>query len=791
MNNYVVQEATGGVNNQVNARVDHHFSDNDLMFGRYSQWKAESNAYDAWGLGTQGQGATGILTKEAVLGETHVFNPTTVLDVRLAFLRAFENEFPDSVGVNLSQFGPGWSNIAPQLASSPNWPALTFNGNPGVSALTGTNGIGSQLFWYQNVYTLSGNLAKTAGRHQLKFGGIARRVQWISEPENGGVTLTFNPITTASASSAGGSAVAAALLGVPYSTSNSYVGGSRAYFTQYGFFVADTFQATKKLTINLGLRWDQPSAFSEARNNDTVFLPNQANPLGSFLNPVTGQQQQVMGNVALVNSPAWPSQREDVLHWKVFSPRLGLAYRLTEKTVVRAGYGISYPPTTMAQDGPNLSPINTALTTNTNTFQVQTGSPSSIIATVANPLPFGITAPPRRDVPPSFFDGQLIVARKPGYPLPYVQQWNVAIEHQIDNSSSLTLAYAGSKGTNLELQGFATVSNINLNQIPDQYLSMGSAALLAQVPNPFYGRITTPGTIMSQPTVAAGLLLRPFPEYDRVLALDPYLGRSNYNSFQASYQKRFRGNGILTVAYTFSKLLSNTDSVTSFLDEGGILSGLVQDNNNLASEYSASEYDIPNNLSVGYGVDLPFGKGKPFLSGVTGVANVLLSGWRVNGITTIRSGVPLGMLQVFAGSALSQLGGGGGYFGAQGVFMRPNEVAGCNVATSGSREYRVDNGWFNTGCFAAVSPTAVTFGDAPRVNSNVRLDYTDNWDFSVAKNTPITESLNMRFTAEFYNIFNRAQFGAPGDQVGSPLFGLVTTQANNPRAIQFGLRLDF
>jgi hypothetical protein len=791
VNNFVVQEATGGINNQINPRVDHHFSDNNTMFARYGQWKAESNAYDAWGLGTQGQGPTGIYTKEAILGDTHILNPSTVLDVRLAFLRVFENEYPVSSGVDLSQFGPNWSGLAAQLPRPANWPSLSFNGNAGVSAVTATNGIGSQLFWHQNVYTLSGSIAKTLGRHQLKSGGMVRRVQWISDPENGGITLTFDPIATSSAVSAGGSAVASALLGTPFNTSNSYIGGSHAYFTAYGFFLEDTFQATQKLTINLGLRWDQPGTFGEARNNDTVFLPNQPSPLGSFFNPVTGQQQPLTGNVALVASPAWQSPREDYLHWLVFSPRAGAAYRLTDRTVVRGGYGISYPPTTMAQDGPNLSPINTASTAVSNTFQVQTGSPSSILATVDNPLPFGINAPPRRNVDPGFFYGKLIVARNPGYSLPYVQQWNIAIERQLGNSASLSLAYAGSKGTNLELQGFATVSNINLNQIPDQYFSLGSAALLAQVRNPFYGIITSPGTIMSQPTVAAGMLLRPFPQYDRVLALDPYLGKSNYHSFQASFQKRFGNNGILTAAYTWSRLNSNTDSITSFLDEGTLFNGLVQNNNNLQSEYSRSEYDIPHNLSVGYGVDLPFGKGKQFLSGATGIRNVLLSGWRVNGITSIRSGVPLGILQVRAGSALSQLGGGGGYFGFQGLYMRPDQVAGCDLGTSGSRGYRVDHGWFNTQCFTPVPFTDVRFGNAPRVDSGIRLDAMDNWDFSLAKNTPLTEILNLRFTAEFYNTFNHPRFAAPGNQIGSPLFGLITAQANPPRAIQFGLRLDF
>jgi hypothetical protein len=296
---------------------------------------------------------------------------------------------------------------------------------------------------------------------------------------------------------------------------------------------------------------------------------------------------------------------------------------------------------------------------------------------------------------------------------------------------------------------------------------------------------------MSQPTVAAGMLLRPFPQYDRVLAMAPYKGRSNYNSFQALYQKRFGGGGFLTAAWTWSRLNANTDSITAFLDEGFIFSGMVQNNNDLESEYSRSEYDVPHNVAIGYGIDLPFGTGKRFLGGATGIGKVLMSGWRVNGITSFRSGVPLGMTQVRAGTALSQLGGGGGYFGFEGVFMRPDQVAGCGLGVAGSRQYRVDHGWFNAQCFTAVPFTDVRFGSAPRVNSAVRLDAINNWDVSLMKNTALTEVLNLRFTTEFYNAFNRPRFGAPGNQVGSPLFGLVTSQVNQPRAIQFGLRLEF
>jgi len=780
-NNYITQMATGGINAQYNARVDHHFSDKNALFARYAYWKADSNAYDAWGTHTAGQGHTGLYTNSAILGDTHAFNPSTILDLRLSYLRVFQHEFPDSQAVDLSQFGPGWAGLTGQLLAPANYPAMSFNDNSGV---TGSNGIGSQLFWHQNVYGLLGNLTKIMGRNQFKFGGSIRHVQWISNPQNGVLTLNFDQAATADSSGAGGAAVASALLGIVGAqgtqVASGMVGGSRAYFTSYGLFVDDTFQATRKLTVTAGLRWDQPSTFSEAKNNDTVFLPKQASPLGSFLNPVTGQTQQIMGNVALVASPQWHSQREDYLHWKLFSPRLGLAYRVTDKTVLRAAYGISYPPSTLSQDGPNLSPINAAQ---------GGGGPT---ATVDSPFPNGLPTPLRRTAQPTDFYGQAIFAMHvPGDKAAYVQQWNAAVEQQIGRDSSLTVAYAGSRGTHLLLQGWATVSNTNLNQLPDQYFSMGPAALLAQVPNPFYGVITTPGAL-SGPTVATGQLLLPFPQYGRVLFLDPHEGTSNYRSLQTSFLKRFGSKGILSVAYTWSRLMSNTDSSSAFLDEGFIFGGSTQDNNHLDHEYSLSSYDIPQNLSIGYGVDLPFGRNKHFLSDAKGALNAVVGGWRVNGITAIRSGVPISSYQFFPGSALSQLGGGQGYFGAQGLWMRPDLVAGCDLKVSGSRQHRAANGWFNTACFQPVDTgSEVRFGNAPRNIDAVRMDHMNNWDFSISKRNDITESVYLQFTAEFFNAFNHVRFGAPNEQLGTPTFGVVTSQVNPPRAIQFGLRVGF
>ncbi len=791
--NFVTQTKIGGENDQYNVRVDHRLTDANNLFARYTYWKADSNPYDSWNTHTQGQGHTGLYTHEAVIGDTHSLNSSTILDVRLAYLRVFQHEFPDSSGVDLSQLGPGWAALKSQLLAPANWPSMNFASD--AQSITADNGIGSQLFWTQNVYMLSGTLTKVMGRHQIKFGGSGRHAQMLQAPGNGVLRLDFNTAATSNAG-VGGSSLASALLGIPIQSqlAPGLLGGSRVYYNSYGFFVDDTFQATRKLTISAGLRWDQPGALAEANGNDTVFLPNKPSPLGSIVNPATGQTQQLMGTVAMVNSPDYPSKREDNLHWKLFSPRIGLAYRVTDKTVLRAGYGISYPPTTLSQDGPNLSPVN-----NAPTFYTSANAPG---LSVSNPYPSGaggINQPLRRNATPADFYGQgVFVMRVPGQPMSYVQQWNAAVERQIGKDASLTVAYAGSKGTHLLMQGWATVSNIGLNQLPDQYFSLGTGTgpgqLNEALPNPFAALLPTSPTYLSAPTITRGQLLRPFPQYNRVLELDPHLGTSNYKSLQTSFIKRFGSKGILSIAYTWSRLMSNTDSSSAFLDEGFIFGGSAQDNNHPEREYSVSSYDVPHNLSIGYGVDLPFGHGKHFMGDAHGALNAIVGGWRVNGITTLRSGVPISVYQIFIGSTLSNLGGGQGYFGAQGLWMRPDYTPGCDLKTSGSREQRATTGWFNKSCFTPVNTAnVVRFGNEPRNLDGVRMDHMNNWDLSIAKRTDITERAYLQFTAEFFNAFNHVRFGAPDNNISDPpsLFGTITSQANPPRAIQLGLRVGF
>ena len=806
LNDYVYRTPIGGVQDQYLGRVDHSFGSKDTMFARYTYWRVLSNPYDAWGTHTQGQGKTGIYSQQAVLGNTYSFSDKTMLDLRASYVRIFQNEAPNSPGTDLSKYGGAWGSYASSLLGAHMKPAVSFTTTTGAGApalagvgLSGANGQGSQLFWHQNVYALTGTVTKIINRHAIKFGGMVRKIQWITESLNQNIALAFDPLYTARNNTQGngtGYALASALLGVPSSTQVSNFGGMHAFYHQYGFFVEDTYQVSRKLTANLGLRWDQPGVYSDASDSDTVFLPKADAPVSangitvsSFVNPVTGQSQQLKGLLTLVKSPAWPSRREDNLHWKLFAPRVGLAYRLTDKTVLRGGYGLSYLPPTLSQDGPLASAVNGITTPVTNSFG-PTGN--TIRATASNPFPSGIALPPRRNANFVNYVGTRIASRVPGDRQPYSQQWNVAVEQQVGANGALTVAYAGSKGTHLLTQGAFTFANLNINQVPDQYLSLGPTVLNTLVPNPFFGIVTDPSNILSAPTIRTEQLLKPFPQYDRVQAVDPHLGYSSYNALQTSFRERF-GLGFLTVAYTWSKLMSNTDSVTSFLDESSLGGASpIQDNTAINKDRSISNYDIPHNLVIGYSIELPFGHSKRYLGGVTGAMDKVVSGWRLNGITSFRSGTPIAVTQ--AGSQLQGfMGVSTGFIGATSTTIRPDIVPACDTGVSGSPVDRL-NRWFNTSCFSLVptGPTdAVRFGSAPRVVSSMRTMGTNNWDLSLSKETPITENLRVLFTAEAFNLFNHSRFGAPATNRSAANFGQVTSVVNLPRQLQFGLRFSF
>jgi hypothetical protein len=380
------------------------------------------------------------------------------------------------------------------------------------------------------------------------------------------------------------------------------------------------------------------------------------------------------------------------------------------------------------------------------------------------------------------------------HPEGYVQQWNLDLERDLPAGFFVSAAYVGSKGTHL-----AQYSQ-QINQISDALLAQAAAqvnpslpnprqnvTLVQPTPNPFF--INGQALALTGPTTTVGQLLRPYPQYASVQLAGQGSYDSIYHSFQLTVQKHFAGAGSLSVAYTNAKLISDTDTLTAWLETGV---GGIQDNNNLRGERSLSSQDIPQRLVVSYVLDLPVGKGKKYLASAGRTMDKIVGGWGIDGVTIFQRGFPL----VFTNGQVNgtTLFGGG---------SRPNLVPRCDPSVSGSATSRLGSPnelnvprWFNTSCFAA--PADFTFGNEPRVDPRLRAHGIGNFDVAVFKRTRFAtnERFGFEFRTEFFNVFNRTQFAPPNTiccAANNQNFGVVTATApgTNPRLVQFALKFLF
>ena len=754
LNNFATNATTGGSNNQINARVDHAISDKQRLFGRLTYWKNHSLAVDPFQTTNYiDRGPEDFETWSGVIGDTYAFSPTRIGDIRFSVLRFYYLRTPASTGIDLSTVGfPASENSQVSFTTLPELRV------PGYVDILTSYGVGSVIRSYNNVVTLAPSLTQIVGRHSIRIGG---EVRWQTDNaiqvQPGGGSFSFNTQFTAinPYSTAGtGNAFASYMLGLGASGSLPTVSPVAARNYYAGLYVGDTFQVSKKLTLNYGLRWELPFPFAERYDRYTVFLPNA---------PVALSQQTGLpfaGRLGLVNSADNSSRAGGQTHWHLFAPRFGIAYRLNEKTVIRTGYGISHEIT----DGAGGNSVLAASTP----WVPSVDNSTTPTAVLSNPFPGGIIQPPQRN--PNFNNlllGQSVTAPVPGQQdFAYSQQWNFTIQRQFGQTIALEVAYAGNKGTHLG----TTV----LNQLSDQYLSLGSK-LAQQVTNPFFGLVPSTAGTLAQPTVQYGQLLRPFPQYTGVTQSLNGNRDSIYHSMQTKLTKRFQSNGSVLVSYSYSKLISDVEAGRGWLEATGGIAA-IQDNNRLDLERSVSSFDVPHRLVVSYVVDLPFGKGRKFLGNASPLLDRIAGGWGLNGVSTFQSGYPLGF---GTSSNLTNSFGGG---------SRPNFVLGCDYHMSGSAQARI-NKWFNTACFTA--PPAFTFGNTPRALSDLRGPGIANYDFAVFKNTSLTERFQLQFRTEVFNLFNRVQFQIPNVTQGVAQFGVISLQSNNPRLVQFAMRLIY
>ena len=779
-NNFVANVPRVTDYNQYIGRFDQTLGEKDHLFGRFTLWNKNYSSSSA--LNSTGNGSHWA-SIQAVVGNTYTISPTMIADVRASFLRFVDTSLPlTCCNFNYTNIAPAWGAYQNEItkATLPTPNIIPDNNFNGTAIILDTD----------NSYNLSGSLTKIRGKHTFVFGGEARRIEWdYAQSNSAGTTYTFDSGFTSqfplAASSAAGSpaktgyGTASFLLGFPSAGSATEPDLNAAMLHYFGLYFNDSWRVSNKLTVTAGVRWESPGSFQERYNSLTTLdlnLPQTALSQASGL--------PIKGGLVLDGSSLRPNRSWQDPHYKLFSPRIGVAYSISQNLVLRAGYGIAYLPNVVSFSlGPYNSPVNNSVTTMTTSLDG--GLTPNLGATLSNPFPNGIAPPSHSQAFVDGLIGQGIQSPLASQPYPYTQQYNIDLQKQF-NHTLIDVAYVGSRGVHLP------VYDINLDQLPDQYLSLGNA-LLNQVKNPFYGIIPASAGILGQPTVAQGYLLKPYPQYLYTSVDSPSAGDSHYDSFQMKVQHRLGAGGVLLGSYTRSHMTGTVDVLSPWLEanRNNVGGGQgVQDNTNIAGgEKSLSSFDVPHRLVLSYVVDLPIGQGHHFLGNTHGVTSKLVSGWAVNGISTFQSGFPLALMDANPNLFETNFAIGNGGPGPPGAGVsRPNYTPGCNTATSGSAQARLGQ-WFNTSCFTVAGPWEI--GNEPRVDPSMRSLGIANYDFSVSKKTAITERINLSFRAEFFNVFNRVQFSPPNTQPGSATFGQVTAQYNQPRLVQFGLRLAY
>ena len=827
--NFTAAGATGGNANQYIARVDQNLTSTQHIFARYNFFNLLDLPLDPFKTGLcADKCAETYQTNALAIDYSYSIRPDVILNINASGSRFHYARTPTNSNFDVTQFGwpAAYNAEIPSASRSPFSPCFQ-NSDPLITCSQGQSFITD----HDTQVNVSPSLTWIKGRHTWVFGGqLTETYDNYAQTNIASGAFLFNGSWTSdnvSNPTAGtGSDFADFLLGYGQNVSNVFnhnfgeaqIPALVAQKETYrGFYFGDTWRVTSKLTLNYGLRYDLPGNFSERHDLSSYWDPAATNRTVTGCGvatsgPTAGQGiagSPCPGDIFFVGTGINPGRTAVPLYKKELMPRIGAAYSWDQKTVIRAGYGIFFIPNWVLF---NLNPSNDPLNLSSTLFVATTNGGrtpnSSLSATnctltpgVASPQspsgslncldngPFGpnLNLPLARSGNISQFDagGNPFEAPYRSYSPGYVQQFNLDIQRELPGGIFVDAAYAGSRGVHL-----ASSNNVSINNLPDSFYQQAQAqfnagtpvSIIQPVTNPFQGITTVSGlNPTSNPTIPAGQLLRPYPEYSGLSLVGDGCCSSNYNSFQLTATKRFKDGGSLLAAYTNAKLLSNTDTLTTWL-EGAV--GSPQDWNNLKGEKSLSSQDVSQRLVISYVYDLPFGHGQRYMSDASGVVGKVVSGWGVDGVTTFQKGFPVPI----------SFGGSNGISNAgfsQNFSLRPNVVPGCNKSAPHTTVNGNNIVWFNASCF--VAPAEWGFGDESRVDATIRGAGINNWDFALFKTTNFgpENKLGLQFRAEFFNTFNRVQFAQPGGTLGSPTFGIVNAQLNSPRLIQLALKFLF
>ncbi|MGC2660150.1 MAG: carboxypeptidase regulatory-like domain-containing protein [Bryobacteraceae bacterium] len=747
------------VTDQGDGRVDYHLNDNNSIFGSISWSNTTKSSVPPFQGALDGGNFYGSseqdLGRNGTISWAHIFSPTIVNEARVGFSRLVtartqansDTDEYKAIGIN------GYD------------PTTTLNGGLPQFGLGRYSQVGANDWLptkeYNNEWDLIDNLSVTRGNHNLKFGAEFRELHFpffqVPYPHgemNFSRTETAYPSNITDAGPNGtfsadtGDEIASFLLGAidngQISTTN-FISSTKQGYAGY---VMDTWKTTPKLTLNLGARYELFSPIGEqfgrqsnyVLQDNTLYIPSGPDQ-NTALPPNFSAPATINGVTFPALFPGTTVSRGQVdsylIRWDKLDigPRMGFAYNVFPKTVIRGFYGIFYGGEENQGGNPNRgesAPFNES---------PQLDRPGSV--TSFQPDPFFANGAPTGAVsvgyPVNVFNGFPVSSLQfrevaTDFDNPMVQEWNLAVQHQLPGDMALEVGYEGNHQSHQLLQP-------DFNACPNVYTTNSAITCTALRPNPIIGSVSGTATF----------------------------GFGNYNALTASLQKRFSHGLQFSAAYTYGHALA--DSGTTLSGSQGLGTPNPLDT---ASAYSSASWDIRHSFTSAFNYNLPFGKGMQYGASMNRVSQTLLGNWQLNGILTLRTGVPYGI----TGSGCQVVSDGA----RCGVEVLGNDP---NAAPAGGR---TPSEYFNIANFAPAAP--LTLGDLG-LQSNTGPP-TRTLDFSIFKDFAFTERFKLEFRGEALNLTNTPQFNVPDSGLTDSDFGRITgTAAGSERHIQFQLRLQF
>ncbi|HEU0140705.1 MAG TPA: TonB-dependent receptor [Bryobacteraceae bacterium] len=737
------------------SRVDHAFNDKHRMFARVNTYRRFSYSSDWFRSAATG---TDSEWKQHAASLDHVYqiNPTTLLNLRAGYFRLQIQQTPlNEKGFDLASLGfpPIYTDAIDRSYSA--FPYITITG---YTATPNT--------WFRDPManaSLEAHLTAVRGNHTLRFGGDGRQYRTNHYVWNRASTGRFNfdntwtrgPFDNSPVAPIG-QAAAALMLGLP---SGGYVERNASFAEQstvWSLYMQDDWRVTPSLTINAGLRYEIEGPLTERWDrsirgydfdtpnplNDVVRANYARNPIAEL----PPEQFRLMGGVTFAGVNGQPRtlftrDKNNIM------PRIGFAYQIGPRTVLRGGYGVYF-----GQLGLQRGDVKQEGFSYATNLVPSLDSGLTFVATLANPYPTGIEDPRGAADGLMTFTGRAITFFDENPEASRQQRWQLSIQRELPQRVLLELGYVGNHASSIQ-------TTRDLRGLPLQYLSTSPYRdtahinwLSQQVPNPFAGLL--PGTGLNGANTSRSYLLSSgdYPHFTDI-STTQYDGYSWYHALQVRTERRFASGWTVTANYLWSK---NMEALSRL---NGPYSPL---------EYVVSDQDRPHRVVVSAIWELPFGRGKRYLSSMPGVVDKFFGGWQVQGIYTAQSGQAIGF-----GNAL--------FIG---------DIHDITLPKSERKPER----WFNTDAgFERASNMQLgnNYRLMPSRFNDVRTDGINSFDLSALKNTRIGERFNVQFRGEFLNAFNHTLFAEPNTTPTSSAFGQVTAQRGYPRRIQLGLKFLF